>query len=133
VTREAGESRRNKIHHTNTSIGFSGVLGVIDWWRPETRSPNPVTGQQWPNPIPFTGYIFLGIMPDGRTLEASNVPVRWADEQRDGDREPIPLNNGAVPDTRVLTIFKAIQGPEPREVPNRYPGEDADIPYMTWE
>ena len=109
VTREAGESRRNKIHHTNTSVGYSGTLGVIDWWRPEARSPNPVTGQRWPNPIPFTGYLFLGIMPDGRTLEAGNVPVRWAAEKRNADLEPVSLNNGAVADTRVTTIFKSIQ------------------------
>ena len=133
VTREAGESRRNKIHHTNTSVGYSGTLGVIDWWRPEARSPNPVTGQRWPNPIPFTGYLFLGIMPDGRTLEAGNVPVRWAAEKRNADLEPVSLNNGAVADTRVTTIFKSIQGPEPRDVPDRYTGDDDDVPYITWE
>jgi hypothetical protein len=133
VTRETGETRRNKIYHAATAVGFSGGLGVNNWWNPAIRKPNPVTNQRWPNPIPFTGYLFLGIMPDGRTLEAGNVPVRYAQELRDAARNPIPLNNGAVPDTRTRHIFKAIQGPQPREVPDRYKSEDDDIPYMTWE
>jgi hypothetical protein len=133
ITRETGETRRNKIYHSATAVGFSGGLGINDWWQPSIRRPNPATGQPWANPIPFTGYLFLGITPDGRTLEAGNVPVRWAAEERDDDLEPVPLNNGAVPDTRVEHIFKSIQGPEPREVPARYASEDEDIPYMSWQ
>jgi hypothetical protein len=133
ITREAGETRRNKIYHSATAVGFSGGLGVNTWWNGAIRSPNPVTGQLWPTQIPFTGYLFLGIMPDGRTLEAGNLPVRYAQEIRDGQRNPIPLNNGAVPDTRVQHIYKGIQGPNPREVPNRYTADENDIPYMTWQ
>jgi hypothetical protein len=116
-----------------TDISFSGMLGVNDWWDPSVRSPNPVTGQPWPDPIPFTGYIFLGIMPDGRTLEAGNLPVTWAEEQRDAAEQPISLGNTAVPDTRVPHIYKSIQGPGKQEVPAVYVAEDDDIPYMTWE
>ena len=133
VTREAGEKRRNKIYHMLTDISFSGMLGINDWWEPATRAPNPVTGQQWPNPIPFTGYIFLGIMPDGRTLEAGNLPVRWAEQLRDAAEQPISLGNSAVADTRVPHIYKSIQGPGKQEVPAVYGAEDSDIPYMTWE
>lgn len=133
VTRETGETRRNKIYHAATAVGFSGGLGINTWWNPSIRRPNPVTGEPWPDPIPFTGYLFLGIMPDGRTLEPGNLPVRWAEEERDAAGNPIPLGNGAVPDTRVQHIFKPIQGPQPREVPARYSSEDDDVPYMTWE
>ncbi|MQA89266.1 MAG: RagB/SusD family nutrient uptake outer membrane protein [Gemmatimonas sp.] len=133
ITRETGETRRNKIYHSVTAVGYSGGLGINDWWNPSIRRANPVTGEPWPDPIPFTGYLFLGIMPDGRALEAGNLPVRWAEEERDDARQPIPLNNGAVPDTRVQHIFKSIQGPAPREVPDRYGAEDDDIPYMSWE
>ncbi|MQA90915.1 MAG: RagB/SusD family nutrient uptake outer membrane protein [Gemmatimonas sp.] len=133
VTREAGETRRNKIYHNATEVGFSGGLGINSWWNPAIRRPNPVTGASWPDPIPFTGYLFLGIMPDGRTLEAGNVPVRWAEELRDVRLNPILLENDAVADTRVQHVFKSIQGPAPREVPNRYSGNDDDVPYMTWE
>jgi hypothetical protein len=72
-------------------------------------------------------------MPDGRTLEAGNLPVRWAEEQRDAAEQPIPLANGAVPDSRVSHIYKTIQGPGKHENPDRYNSEEDDIPYMTWE
>lgn len=133
VTRETGVTRRNKVYHMLTDISFSGMLGINDWWNPSVRSPNPVTGQPWPNPIPFTGYIFLGIMPDGRTLEAGNLPVRWAQQQRNAAEQPVSLGNGAVPDTRVPHIYKSIQGPGKQEVPFVYTAEDDDIRYMTWE
>jgi hypothetical protein len=137
VTRESGEKRRNKIFHMLTDISFSGMLGINDWWDSGVRAPNPVTGQLWPDTIPFTGYIFLGIAPDGRTLETNgsvaNMPVRWAEQLRDNAEQPIPLAGGAVPDTRVPHIYKSIQGPGKQEVPAVYASEDADIPYMTWE
>jgi hypothetical protein len=91
-----------------------------------------VTGQLWPQTIPFTGYIFLGIMPDGRTLETNNIPVRWANEARDGAEQPVPLANGAVQDTRTRTLFASIQGPQKREVPNRYTDDADDMPLVSW-
>lgn len=139
VTREAGDTRRNKIWFNVSSVGFSGMLGVNDWWNPASFGPNPATGLPWPSPIPFTGYIFLGIMPDGSTLEditdpaAGHIPVRWAEEFRALGDPPVSLGNGAVPDTRVLHIKKTIQGPTPEEVPDTYTGDDDDVPYMTWQ
>ena len=133
VSRDAGEFRRNQIFHNATDVGFSAMLGINDWWNPAIREPNPVTGQPWPTPIPFTGYIFLGVMPDGMTLEAGNLPVRWAEEQRDAAENPIPLGNGAVADTRTQHIYKSIQGPGKHENPDRYNAEADPIPYMTWE
>jgi hypothetical protein len=143
VSRESGVTRRNKIFHNVTDVSFSAILGVHDWWNPTQRRPNPVTGLPWQNPIPFTGSIFLGVMPDGRTLEAGNVPVRWADEKRCSGPadtrgcgtadQPVSLGNSAVADTRVPHIYKGIQGPAKYEVPATYQGDDDDIPYMTWE
>lgn len=135
ITREAGMTRRNRVFQAGgspTRAGYSGMLGINDWWNGAVRPPNPVTGQLWPQVIPFTGYIFLGILPDGRTLDAGNIPVRWADEQRDGAEQPVPLANGAVSDTRVLTHFASIQGPEKREVPNKYNDDADDMPYLSW-
>ena len=53
-------------------------------------------GALWPNPIPFTGAKFLAIMPDGRTLEAGDVPVRWAQEARNAAGDPVSLGNGSA-------------------------------------
>ena len=134
VTRETGEQRRNKTYHAARSIGFGGMLGVNDWWEPQIRDPNPATGERWPNPIPFTGYLFLGIMPgDGRALEPGNYPVVLADVIRDEGNEPLFLNNGAVADTRVQHIKKAIQGPDEEWVPDNYKAEDDDEPLVSWE
>ena len=132
ATRESGAQRRNKVFDAGTSAKFSGMIGVNDFWNGPIRSPNPATGQQWPATIPFTGYIFLGIMADGRTLDANNLPIRWAQELRDGAEAPIPFGNGAAADTRVTHRYEAIQGPAKREVPTRFLSQDADIPLVTW-
>jgi hypothetical protein len=133
ATRESGSQRRNKVYDAGTSAKFSGMIGVNDFWNGATRPPNPATGLLWPATIPFTGYIFLGVMPDGRLLEADNTPVRWAQELRaSGTEAPVPLGNGAVADPRVTHRFESIQGPAKREVPTRYLSQDADIPLVTW-
>lgn len=135
ATRESGAQRRNKVFDSGTSGSpFSGMLGVNTYWNGPTRSPNPATGQTWPTTIPFTGYIFLGIQPDGRTLEAANLPVRWAQELRSvaSGNPPVSLANGSVQDPRVPHTFKSIQGPAPREVPNRFTAVEQDLPLVTW-
>lgn len=131
ITRESGAERRNKMHVTQ-SAGFSGMLGVNDWWDGSTRLPNPATGEHWPEVIPHTGYIFLGIMPDGRALEEGNTPVRWAAEERDAAEDPVPLDNGAVEDTRILHVYSSIQGPGKRELPAKYSGDADDISFVSW-
>jgi hypothetical protein len=141
VTREAGPTRRNKIYSNATAVGFSQMIPPIDFWQSSVRQPNPATGQLWPAVIPFTGYIFLGIGPEGETLEdvtdpvAGHVPVRWAEETRDVAGDPVPLAGftSADWDTRVSHFRKSIQGPGLQEVPDRYQSDDQDIPYMSWE
>ncbi len=134
VTRESGATRRNKIYDSGTS-SFSGLLGVNAYWNPAVRRPNPATGQLWPNPIPFTGYIFLGVMPDGRVVDDAGYPVRWAQELRAPapSSAPIPLGNGAIADVRVPHVFLSISGPAPREVPRRYTRVEDDIPLVDWD
>ena len=138
ATRESGAQRRNKVFDSGTSGSpFSGMLGINTFWNGATRAPNPATGALWPSTIPFTGYIFLGIQPDGRTLEANNTPVRWAQELRTAATAtppgaPVTLANGSVQDPRVLHVFKSIQGPAKREVPNKFTAVENDLPLVTW-
>lgn len=131
ITRESGEQRRNKY---NSAAGFSGILGVNNFWNPASRV-NPATGVDYPNPIPHTGYIFLGFGPDGETIDAgTGLPITWAAETRDASENPVP-NAGfsaADADTRVAHAFEAIQGPEKREVVRLYNADDEDIPMATW-
>ena len=132
IVRDVGPQRRNKIYESGTQTGWGGMLGINDWWNPTDRT-NPVTGQPWPSPIPFSGYLFLGVMPDGRAVTDDGYAITYAEEFRNVGADPTLLNNGAVPDVRVQHFRKSIQGPEPREVPMRYSAEDEDIPLVDWE
>lgn len=134
VTRESGAQRRNKIFDTSTSL-FSGMLGVNRYWNPAIRRPNPETGRLWPDSIPFTGYLFLGVMPDGRAADDNGYPVRWAQETRSPapGSAPIPLGNGAIADLRVRHTFLSVSGPAPRDVPRRFTSVADDIPLVDWE
>jgi hypothetical protein len=141
ATRESGSQRRNKVYDSGTAAAFSGMIGINTWWNNGARNANPATGAQWPATIPFTGYIFLGVGPQGETLEAGNTPVRWAAELRcagpsdpracGAAEAPVSLANGAVPDTRVTHLFKSIQGPAKREVPTKFTAVENDIPLVT--
>lgn len=115
VSREVGLTRRNKVYNAGTGIGFSGMLDVNTWWQ---GPPNPVTGQPWPSPIPFTGYLNLGILPNGRAVTEAGVPIRTT------------VDATAVADPRVAHFVKTIQGPEPRDVPDKYKSDEDDIPLV---
>jgi hypothetical protein len=132
ITRESGEQRRNKTFHAGTEARFSGMLGPVDWWNPAARAPNPATGDLWTNPIPFTGYIFLGVGPEGQTFASGNLPLTWAQQNRDADSNPVSLGNGAVADTRVPHAFGSVQGPGLHENPTYYANDSADEPLASW-
>ena len=131
VTREDERTRRNKPYLAETASGFGSMLGVNDWWDPSIRRPNPATGLPWPDPIPFTGYLFLGVLPDGRAVDDAGYPIRWAEEER-VNSDPVPLGNGAAPDGRVEHFPRIVAGPDPRESPSRYDSEFDDIPLVSW-
>lgn len=117
VTRETAPSRWNKSYHAGTSVGVSFVMGPFTHW---TGPANPVTGQEWPNPIPFTGYLNLGILPDGRAIGEDMYPITTT------------ANATAVPDTRVKTINRTLQGAGTRPVPNKYTADTDDHPLVSW-
>jgi hypothetical protein len=133
VTREAGDTRRNRIYVSATSVALSYLTYPNTLWNPALRSPNPATGLPWPDPIPFTGYVFLGVLPDGRAVDDAGNAVFWA-SGRDAAGEPIPLDDGAVADTRVPHQFVWLSGPSGIfDVPSRYRSVQDDIPLVDWE
>ena len=117
VTRDAGPLRRNVMYHAGTLNGFGHVYGAITHWE---GPPNPVTGEAWPNPIPFTGYLDLGILPDGRAISDDQYPITMA---------AYPT---AVQDSRVTTRVQAVQGPTPGPVPTKYKADADDNPLVSW-
>jgi hypothetical protein len=118
VIRGAGPQRRNKVYNTGTAVAYAGMLGVNDWWH---EGPNPVTGQAWGSPIPFTGYLNLSLMADGRAVHDSGLPVRTT------------ADAGSTVDTRVLHFVKTVQGPVPRDVPSKYTSDSDNIPLVSWQ
>lgn len=136
ITREAREDRRNKVHyHSNPGGGFvHDAIGSGTWDDPPQSDPgffDPVyTGTGWPDPIPFTGYIGLGVLPDGR-VTLDNL---------DGTPYPVTLDAvGAVEDTRVDTAMTRVASqqdilPVPvKDIPGvQYTSQNSDMPLVTW-
>jgi hypothetical protein len=118
ITRETGPQRRNKVYVAATQVGYGHVHGPISHWE---GPPNPVTGETWPAVIPFTGYLELGILPDGRAISDDRYPIRTVD------------NPTAVADTRVVTRVQPIAGPQPGPVPVKYTAEAEDMPWVSWD
>ena len=97
VKREPGV-RQNTAYFEGTFSRRTALLEVNDTW----TGTNPVTGQPWPSPIPFTGWWDLGILPDGRAVRDDGLPIRTAGPHR------TPIEDTAIPDTRVKTSFGPI-------------------------
>ena len=130
VTRES--NRRNYAGSNRNIGGFLDLYDPIDWWPGGT---NPATGQAWPAVIPFTGYTFLGILPDGRAVHEDGIPVRT-----EGTAGVIHIGNDhgveatAVADTRVPHRDVEIQGKGGTGyVPTKYPGVADDEPLLNWQ
>ncbi len=122
VTREAPETRRNRIHHTATEIVLSTMYDKIDFWAPATRRPNPATGAIWADPIIFTGYIGLAIEADGRTVSDAGYPLTTAD-----------VTAAGVVDTRVQHFDGPGTGAGTFTIPKRYNDVSDDVPLVTWK
>jgi len=129
VTRES--NRRNYNGENRNIGGFLDMYDPIDWWPGGT---NPSTGVAWPAIIPFTGYTFLGILPDGRAVSDTGIPVRT-----EGTTHLLEGNNHgvdatAVVDTRTPQRAVQIQGKGGLGyVPTKYSGVDDDIPLVNWQ
>ena len=126
VTRENTPERRNMAWMNGTNLDYLALYGVIDWW---TGDPNPVTGNAWPSPIPFTGYVHLGILPDGRAVRDDGIPIRTQDE---GPPRTV-AEDAAVPDTRVQYGVGEIQGFGPGFVTRAYQDGGDGIPLVNWK
>jgi hypothetical protein len=123
VKREPGV-RQNTAYFEGTFSRRIALLDVNDTW----KGTNPVTGQPWPSPIPFTGWWDLGILPDGRAVRDDGLPIRTAGLYR------TPVENTAVRDTRVKTVFGPIQASgEQAYVNAKYAAEGDDLPMINWK
>jgi len=128
VLREAGEKRRNMVSISQSggaNIQAAGFLqGPVKIKTPTddygvTQLGSHPNGTAWTSPLPFTGYIDLGIeTATGRAVSDTGVPVLETDA-------------GAEDDTRVTHAIKNTAG-GPDLVPQRYPNDSDDIPLINW-
>jgi len=127
ITRGTGAGRRNRAWELAPYGGSMKMYDVVDWWE---GPPNPATGQAWASPIPFTGWLNLAILPDGRAVREDQLPIRTegtyttAEEQADAYRDP-----------RVQSLMRDSRAGSVPIVPvvNRYTGADSDIPLVNWK
>jgi hypothetical protein len=138
VTRDANAARNNKAYFAGTENRYAELYDVVNWWRPANRT-NPATGQQWPAVIPFTGYVFLGILPDGRAVRDDGLPIRRTGANP-GGTGGLPVMPGieptAVADTRVPFFLGQVAGAggaAARAIHQKYANAGADIPLVNWK
>jgi hypothetical protein len=132
VTRDAAPARRNKAFWAGTLSRYAELYDVNNWWTPGAGGRiNPVTRQPWPQNIPFTGYPYLGILPDGRAVRDDGLPIR-----RTGANAAVPgVEATAVADVRVPFYLGQISGlgSGQRPIHQKYPALDSDIPMVNWK
>jgi hypothetical protein len=121
VTRGSGFTRRNRIYATAQITGWGTMGGPIAHWDPAIRRPNPVTGVPWANPIIFTGYLDLGMLPDGRAVSDAGYPITTT------------ANPTATRDNRVRYVIGTGQAAGVHIKPVRYDGETDPIPMVSWK
>ena len=123
ITRDTDAGRRNRLWLLAT-VNIK-MYDVFDWWQ---GPPNPATGQPFPNPIPFTGWLNLAILPDGRAVREDGLPIRAEGPYTTAEEQ------GAYRDPRTPTRFiVARAGSDPMvNIPDRYPNPDDDIPLVNW-
>lgn len=126
VTREDTPERDNTTWFQARSFQSSIMYDVDDEW---TGPPNPVTGQPWASPLPFTGWINLGILPDGRVVREDGLPIRT-----EGLYTTAEELAAAVDDPRVDTYFsELILGYGTGHIMHRYKGGGDPIPIVNWK
>jgi hypothetical protein len=128
VLREEGEDRRNIVAAfqggAQQAAGFlQGPVRLRTQGLPygvTYLGNNPVTGQPWPNPVPFTGYLDLAIdAATGRAVSDAGYPLTTDVA-------------GTVPDTRVQhRIGNTAGGPLP--IVNKYSQNTDDIHLINWK
>jgi hypothetical protein len=127
VVREATPDRRNRPYYAGTVTRYVELADVNDWWKGGTAV-NPVTGQPWPSPIPYTGYRDLGILPDGRAIRDNGLPIRLAGNYR------TPEEATAVKDVRVQHVMGVVFARSAQTyVSAKYSSEADDETLVNWK
>jgi hypothetical protein len=124
ITRESGGERErwNRVNSAHIGQGdWVPVLGPIYWWNGPA---DPVTGEVWPDTIPFTGYWDLGILADGRAIGSNQQPIsKLVFPAATLDSRVPVINSGKVSGTNQYPLWQ----------PGKYMSLDSEIPLAKWE
>ncbi len=132
ATRDANQARNNKAYFAGTQNRYAELYDVVNWWTASNRT-NPATNQPWPAIIPFTGYTYLGILPDGRAVRDDGLPIRLPGAKTGTGLTVEPT---AVADTRVPFFLGQVGGAggaAARPIHKKYDTEGSDIPTVNWK
>lgn len=127
ITREGRSERRNKVYfHSTPGTGYlHGPITGDVWNDPPAGTfgafQPPAYGGDWPDPIPFTGYLNLAVTTDGRAVQGY-YPV---------STETHP---SAVDDPRIRVRMQTISAGGDRlwPVAVKYDNQDDDMPLISW-
>ncbi|MDH3423776.1 MAG: hypothetical protein OEN00_12345, partial [Gemmatimonadota bacterium] len=140
VLREAGEGRRNMPSTSQSGGGGVQAAGFLQGPVKLKDATNTYgitvlgshpNGTAWPNPLPFTGYINLGIeTATGRAVDAAGYPVLDSTSTEFGPS--VTKVAGTEDDTRV-THIKGNTAGGVLDIPQKYPNDADDIPLINWK
>ncbi len=130
VLREDGEKRRNMVSSMQGGGGGTQAAGFLqgairlktssNGYGVSSLGTNPANGDaQWPDSIPFTGYLNLAIDSEGRAVMSDGYPITT-------------LNTaGATADSRITyEIGNTAGGLD--NIPTKYPNLADDMPLVNW-
>ncbi|MFP3947799.1 MAG: hypothetical protein ACLFWG_03645 [Longimicrobiales bacterium] len=126
ITRESGSDQRrnNRVYTNHNQTGYSTLVGVIthEFWQADDVT-NPVTQQPWPDPIPYTGYWNLAILPDGRAVSDAGYPITTDEPGAEADSRVPAMDTGNTEDVRGYPIWRQMKYTSPAD----------DYPLAKWE
>jgi hypothetical protein len=124
VTRDNDAGRRSISWEM--AVFNQKLYDVVDWW---VGPPNPVTGQPYPTLKPFTGWLNLGILPDGRAVREDGLPIRLEGIATTEAERAAAIRDPRTPTKKVVARL----GSSPIvDVVDKYPTPDSDVPLVNW-
>ena len=129
VTRDAAglRQRQNKTYQASDISRIATVIPAVTWW-PAGGGLKDADGFPTGTQEPFTGYVDLGVMPDGRAVSAEGFAVRTSEFATAVADSRVPVADGVANDGSPLQVagFQyRFQG--------KYSSTGSDIALVNWE
>ena len=129
VTRDAAglRQRQNKTMQASTISRIATVIPAVTWW-PAGGGLKDADGFPTGPQEAFTGYVDLGVMPDGRAVSAEGFAVRTSEFPTAVADARVTVDDGVANDGSALQVA----GFQYR-FQQKYTSTGSDIPLANWE